>query len=173
VAVERALVELLPRVRRWLCRLLGPGAELDDATQDTLTELAKAFRQFEGRASLSTLAYRVTIRTAYRHMGRRARRREASLELVPDPIDAVDPESRAIHRQTLRSLYRVLDRLPKKRRVAFVLCAVEGLDPSEAAELEGVSAVAMRSRLMHARSEVLRRMSSDPHLATLMEGRAQ
>ena len=43
-----ALVALLPKVRRWLHRLLGPGAALDDVTQDALIEIARALPRFRG-----------------------------------------------------------------------------------------------------------------------------
>ena len=164
-AIEEVLRELLPRVRGWLHRLLGPRSDLDDATQDALSELASALPRFEGRASFATLAHRITVRTAYRYF-RRAQ--ETSLSLVAPPVDELDPESRAMQREALARLYRCLDRLPEKRRVAFVLCCVEGLSPSEAAEIEGTSGVTMRSRLMHARAEVARRLSSDPYVAALI-----
>jgi len=166
--IEEVLCDLVPRVRNWLCRLLGPGADLDDAVQDALTEIARALPNFEGRAKISTLAYRITVRVSYRYIGGRQRRRQSALELVPPPIDQIDPESRAMGREALRSLYRCLDRLPKKRRVAFILCAVEGMGPSEAAEVVGTTSTAMRSRLKHARKELSRLLKGDPYVSALM-----
>ncbi len=162
--IERVIEGLLPKVRSWLHRLLGPDSDLDDAVQDALVEITRALPRFEGRASISTLAHKITVRVAYRYFGKRKKRRsESPLETAAEsePIDALNPEDRASDRQQLARLYRVLDKLPKKRRTAFLLCAVEGLSPTEAAKLEGVSAVAMRSRLMHARSEVLRRLPNE------------
>lgn len=172
-ALHDALAELLPDVRRWLHRALGPGAPLDDVTQDVLIELARALRTFEGRSSLRTLAYRVTVRHGYRGLAkhRQRRERERPLELLPPPPDRIDPESRAMHREALARLYRCLERMPEKRRRAFVLCAIEGLTPQEAAELEGTKPVTMRSRLHHARQEVERRLSGDPYVSRLLEGR--
>jgi RNA polymerase sigma-70 factor, ECF subfamily len=121
--------------------------------------LAELLPRFEGRSSLGTLAHRITVRVAYRVFEKR-RRAGPTLELVASEGDESDPESQAADRETLRRLYRCLDRLPEKRRVAFVLCAIEGLTPGEAAALEGVSSLAMRSRLMHAREEVSRMMGS-------------
>jgi RNA polymerase sigma-70 factor (ECF subfamily) len=167
-ALEQVLRELLPRIRTWLYRLLGPRSDIDDATQDALSELASALPRFEGRASFATLAHRITVRVAYRYFG--TRQRDGALSLVAPPPDEIDPESRAMHREALARLYRCLDRMPKKRRVAFVLCCVEGLSPQEAAEITGVSAVTMRSRLMHARSDVLRRLAGDPYVSALGPG---
>jgi len=166
-ALSSLLGELLPRVRVWLHRLLGPRADLDDATQETLTELALALPRFAGESALSTYAHRVTVRTAYRFFGRAA---ETPLELVPPAAEELDPESRAMAREALRRLYRALRRLRANRRVAFVLCAIEGMAPTEAAELEGISAEAMRSRLMHARAELARMLAHDPYVGALLRG---
>ena len=71
-------------------------------------------------------------------------------------------------REALRRLYRCLERLPKKRRVAFVLCAIEGMTPMEAAMIVGARPGAVRSRLMHARREVARMLSADPYVSALL-----
>lgn len=167
-ATERALRELLPRIERWMLRLLGPRADLEDAVQDALVELALALPRFEGRSRLSTLAHTVAVRVAYRYYGRQARRAETSLELVPPPADRVDPESRAASREALRRLYRCLDKLPKKQRTAFVLCAVEGMSPTEAAGVAGIGALSMRSNLFHARRQLARMLGADPAVAALL-----
>lgn len=162
-ATEAALLFLAPLVRRWLFRLLGPSDLLDDATQDALTEICLALRHFKGNSALSTFAHRITIRAAYRYFSR------------PNPMragggmdDAVetgeDPEASAVNRQLLRRIYRYLDLLPKDQRVAFVLCAVEGRAPGEAARIVGARPGTMRSRLKRARDEIQRRLSKDETL---------
>jgi RNA polymerase sigma-70 factor (ECF subfamily) len=166
---EAILRALLPHVRRWLHRLLGNRPDLDDATQDALLALLDALPRFRRESKLTTYAHRVVVRVAYRYF--RKRSREESLVLVPPPLDTLDPESRAIDREALRRLYRALGKLPEKRRVAFVLCCVDGLEPQEAAEIEGITAVAMRSRLFHAREEVARLLGSDPYVQALTRGK--
>lgn len=151
---EAALGELLralvPTLRRRLHRLLGPRPALDDATQDVLVAIARGVDGFRGEAAFETWCHRICIRVAQRHM-RRERPRPV-LALVAG--DAVDPESRAIARQRLERLYAALDELEPDARVAFVLCAIEGRDPAEAARLCDVSAAAMRVRLHRARKRV-------------------
>ena len=131
--VEGALRALFPEMRSRLFRLLGPRAELDDAVQETLIEITRALPKFEGRASLLTLANRIAVRVAFRHYGKVT---HEALEEGATASVGDDPEARVSQRQTLDKLYRCLDKLSPKRRVAFVLCAIEGLTPSEAAEIE-------------------------------------
>jgi RNA polymerase sigma-70 factor (ECF subfamily) len=156
--LERALLSLLPRVRLWLYRLLGPRGPIDDATQDTLLALASALRRYQGRASLQTFAHRITLRVAYRYYAKR----EASEPRDPDgqPSTLPTPEAEIARDQVLEKLHRCLAKLPARRRTAFVLCAIEGLSPHEAAEIEGTSAGSMRARYMHAREELSRMLSS-------------
>ncbi len=170
-ALATLLRELLPSVRRWLFRLLGPRPDLDDATQDALIALTKALPRFQGNSKVETFAHTVTVRVAYRYYKKRDR--EEPLTLVPPAPETIDPESVAINREALRRLHRCLERLPDKKRIAFVLCAVEGMSPAEAARIEGVTSVVMRARLSSARKEVTRRLSADPYVQALVERKAR
>lgn len=163
------LTEVLPLVRRLLHRLCWSPTDLDDLTQEVLIEVVRALPRFEGRAQLTTYVHTITVRVAYRWLAANAERRarSASLELLP-AAEAPDPESHAMAREALRRLYRCLDKMSPKLRVAFLLCDVHGLDPGEAAAAEGVSSASIRVRLFRARREVRRRLAGDPFLARLM-----
>lgn len=159
--IEAVLAELLPSVRRWVYRRLGPDMALDDVTQEALTEIARALPSFQGHCSLAAYTYRICTRVVARHLRRRLWRREA---LAAAPVvceldaDARDPERTAIERQALRAVLECLSRLPSKRREAFILCELEGETPQQAAELLGTTPSAVRSLLMHARRELDRRL---------------
>jgi RNA polymerase sigma-70 factor (ECF subfamily) len=162
-AIRDALRELVPLVRGWLYRLLGASADLDDAAQEALAEIAQFLPRFEGRSSLATAAHRITVRVAYRHFGTR---RDVPLEIVPELVDPGSPtDARLMAREALIRLHRCLERMPAKRRVAFVLCAIEGMTPAEAARVADTTGLAMRCRLIHARREIARMLRHDPYLA--------
>ena len=88
-----------------------------------------------------------------RHHVRAAVRRRAAMQRLERELDrdaGVAPEE--VERRALsRQLMLALDRLPLPQRIAFVLCEVEELSASEAAELTGVPVATMRTRLFHAR----------------------
>jgi RNA polymerase sigma-70 factor (ECF subfamily) len=162
-AVRDTLRALLPHVRRWLYRLLGRSPDLDDATQEALAEIAAFLPRFEGRSKLETAAHQITVRVAYRYF---ARAKLQPLELEPELVDlSAGTEARVMAREALARLQRCLGRMPAKRRVAFVLCAIEGFTPTEAARIANTTAVAMRCRLTFARREVVRMLKGDPYLA--------
>jgi RNA polymerase sigma-70 factor (ECF subfamily) len=149
VVIDRVLRELVPQVRRWLYRHLGPRNDIEDATQDALSEIASALHRFEGRSSLVTLAHRIALRTSYRYY-----RRPARSEPALSSDDGIDLEKQVAARRALARLHDALAELPDRRRAAFVLCAVEGMEPAEAAEVLDVSKNAMRSLLCRARAEL-------------------
>jgi RNA polymerase sigma-70 factor (ECF subfamily) len=162
-ATRETLRELLPHVRRWLHRLLGNSPDLDDATQDALIEIATFLPRFEGRSKLSTAAHRITVRVAYRYF---KSSRDVALADVPEVEGPrTDADTRIDAREALARLHRGLRRLPAKRRTAFVLCAIEGMSPTEAARVAGTTAIAMRCRLLWARRELQRLLNADPYLA--------
>jgi RNA polymerase sigma factor (sigma-70 family) len=165
--LESTLTELVPTVRAWMWRLLGPRADYDDAVQDALVELAKALPRFEGRSSVTTFAHPIVVRTAYRYM--RARR-EQPLEGVDEIAGADDPELRTARRQELARLHRVLSQIPEPSRVAFVLCMVDRIPHEEAAAIEGVSVDTLRARLKRAKAEIARRLRADPELRAMLPG---
>ena len=146
--IDRVLRELLPEVRRWMLRHLGPRNEVDDAVQEALTEIASALHRFEGRSSVATLAHRIALRTSYRFY------RKRPTEPLGEPIGARDVEAQVAARRALARLHVALAALPERRRSAFVLCAVEGMSPQEASDVLGVSANAMRSLLCRARQQL-------------------
>ena len=158
-AVEALLRVLLPKTRRWLHRLIGP-ASLDDAVQEALIAVAGSLSRFRGDSAFETYAHRIAVRVACRHL--KAERRRPSLTLVAPPPDERDPESRAISRQRLERLRVALDTLTPDARVAFVLCAIEGRPPREAAEIAGTTALVMRVRAHRARKAVERQLAADP-----------
>lgn len=171
--IRTTLRRLLPQVRRHLVRLLGNTPDLDDATQDVLTEIARFLPRFEGRSKLETAVHRITVRVAYRYYGRRTN--DVPLDDIDTDIAAEDsiPEDRLQAREALARLQRCLARLPAKRRIAFVLCAIDGLTPTEAAAVANTTAIAMRCRLLWARRELARMLANDPYLGVWLRDAAE
>jgi RNA polymerase sigma-70 factor (ECF subfamily) len=155
---ERTLVALLPMLRGFLFRLLGPRADLDDATQDALIALSGALPRLQDPKQTQSFVKTICVRVAYRYYGRRAVLEP--LEPERHPAEGPLADEALARRRTLLRLHRCLEKLPSKRRTAFVLCAIEGLSPHEAAELEGISPGSMRARYMHAREELQRLLAA-------------
>ncbi len=168
-SVDRILRALAPHVRTWIYRQLGPGAELDDATQEALIQIADALPDFEGRSKLTTYARRIAIRAALRHAQRNPRPRAADLVPVADELD---PEKLVLQRESLRRFYAALDQLSPKLRTAYILCDVERVPHLEAARISEIDVEAVRARVKRARTQLRELLRHDAHLAPLFEGRS-
>ncbi|MEC7523512.1 MAG: sigma-70 family RNA polymerase sigma factor [Myxococcota bacterium] len=155
-AALRTLAEReLPRVERLLGRILGPRPDFEDLVQTVFLELCRALPTFREESRLSTFVGGITVRVA-----RRALRPSAfESRRAPMPPEMVGPErtpeSAASARERLAQLHRALDALTAKKRIAFTLWALDGMSPEEIAELTGSKPHTVRSRIYHARHELI------------------
>jgi RNA polymerase sigma-70 factor (ECF subfamily) len=150
------------RVFARVTHLVGPGPDREDVLQQVFLELHRALPRFRFDASVSTFLYRITVNVSYDHLRRRTRRAgdhdPAALDALID--HAPTPEDRARRREELGQIFALLDRIKPKKRIAFVLVAVEGLSLGEAAELVGAHPDAVKQRVLTARRELLALMKS-------------
>jgi RNA polymerase sigma-70 factor (ECF subfamily) len=149
-------------VRTRVTRLVGPVAERDDLVQKVFIAFHRALRTYRGEARLSTYLHRITVNTAYDHL--RARRRwadSAGAAAAEAPVEPVSArlEDQVAARVDLARLVALLDQLSPKKRIAFVLVAVEGCSLAEAAALIGASEDAVKQRALHARRDLLARLA--------------
>lgn len=150
-------------VYRVVSRLAGPELAVEDICQDVFLALIRGLPGFEGRAALQTWMYRVCLNVVSEHRRRawRARRLRGALSwLGAAEARAPSPEGQVQSRLELDALRAVLGELSRKRREVFVLCELEQLGPAEAAEVLGVPAVTVRTRLFHARKDCARRLAA-------------
>lgn len=154
-------------VARLVQRLLGSRADVEDVVQDVFLQVHRSLKDFRFGARFSTWLYRVTVNVVLMH--RRAARSRPLLvdaEDGPPPCDeALPPDEQAARRRRVLALYRLLDRLSDKKRFVYVLHEIEGLSPSEIAELVGAPVLTVRTRLFYARRELVRMLREEPALA--------
>jgi RNA polymerase sigma-70 factor, ECF subfamily len=166
-ALERLARQEAPRVARLLGSLLGPRQDMEDLVQVVFLEACRALPGFRGDSAVSTFIGGITVRVA-----RRALRPSAWLRRrvwdAPEPVAASDPERGAQEAEQLRHVRRALEAIAVKKRVAFLLWAVDGLDVAAIAELTGASVAATKSRIYYAQRELQQRAARDPALRDLL-----
>ena len=143
-----------------LTRMIGPVAERDDLVQQIFLDVHRALPRFRGEARFTTFLHRIVVNVAYEHLDRVRRRAGRTRAVDPGDLDAIvapdaSPEARARHRQELARVFARLDELSPKRRVAFVLVAVEGMALAEAGAVLGASPDAVKQRVREARLELV------------------
>jgi RNA polymerase sigma-70 factor (ECF subfamily) len=168
-ALERLARQEAPRVARMLGSMLGARADIEDLVQIVFMEACKALPGFRGQSAVSTFIGGITIRVARRAMRPTAWIRRRSYEDV-EPVEHADPERAAYRAAQLRRLHRALETIAPKKRVAFLLWALEGMDVAAIAALTDASVAATKSRIFYAQKELQRIAARDPHLRGLLAG---
>ncbi len=159
-------------VRRLLVSVIGPGAELDDLTQDVFIQVHKSLRRFRGDAGFSTWLHRLTVNVAISHLRKKKNARmEVNFNRVGREagVSMTTPHDVSATRQMLTRLYAILETVSPSRRAAFVLFEIEGYSLAELAGTLGISRPAAKSRVWFARREVMKKAASDEVLRPLVE----
>ena len=159
-------------VARLAYRMLGPCSDLDDVVQEVFVQVYRSLRDFRRQSKLSTWLHRVTVNVVLMH--RRSARSRPALTHAPvaDATAASDarPDEDAERRERVRAFARLLAKMPEKKRIVFVLHELEGLSPSEIADIVGAPVLTIRTRLFYARRELVELLAHEPALAGLRLG---
>ncbi len=157
-------------VARLVYRMLSAPADLEDVVQEVFVQVYRSLKDFRGQSKFSTWLHRVTVNVVLMHR-RSAKSRpvlteEAPGDLVPDDRQPL-PDEDAERCERMRAFQRLLARLAEKKRVVFVLHELEGLAPTEIADIVGAPVLTVRTRLFYARRELEAMLPDEPALANL------
>jgi RNA polymerase sigma factor (sigma-70 family) len=143
-----------------LARAFGLAAEdADDVTQEVFLVAHRRLHTFRPGASVRAWLLGITRNVAMHHRrGHTSRARQlSSLVSVEDASET--PERSMRVQQAAALMQSFLDRLDVDKRVAFLLCDVEGMTTPELAEMLGVPNGTVSSRLRAARAQLERFMA--------------
>lgn len=151
-------------VCRWARALGGMQADVEDIAQEVFLVVQRKFGDFD-HAHPKAWLYRITQRQVGDYRRRAWFRRTFRPQLdffssLEDPKDG--PHETLVKREAESALSKVLERMSPQRRAAFILYEIEGYSGEEIAELEGIPAKTIHSRLGRARSDFLRFVSELP-----------
>jgi RNA polymerase sigma-70 factor, ECF subfamily len=185
--LEDALESHRRELTAYCYRMLGSGAEAEDAVQETMVRAWKAIDGFEGRASLRSWLYRIANNVCI-DMHRSPQRRARPMEMGPSTptADVVlgaphaehmwvqpvldervldldgDPADVAAARESIRLAFvAALQHLPARQRSVLILCEVLRWQATEVAELLETSVASVNSALQRARA-TLTTLQSEP-----------
>ncbi len=130
-----------------------PRAALDDVTQEVFLIVHRQLAGFEGRSTLRTWIAGITFNFVRGHLRKRSNWNEE------DPLDAVAqvPSLEPLPLEVLEQksaaelLDSILGKMTEIQREAFILCELEGMPATEAAQALGIKENTMRARLHDAR----------------------
>jgi RNA polymerase sigma-70 factor (ECF subfamily) len=164
---HEALEELVKRyhaaVLRVCVSLIG-SRDVDDLVQDIFIKILRRLHTFQGKSTLFTWIYEITINHCRDELRRRKRRRWFSLQSLPqERVDQIAIEDESVSEQIERSemrrqLRRAVNQLDPKYRELIVLRDFEELDYVEIAKITGITLSLVKSRLYQARQILAAKM---------------
>ncbi|WP_434722270.1 RNA polymerase sigma factor [Mesorhizobium sp. RIZ17] len=143
--------------------------EAEDIVQEAYMRAFANLGAFRGEASLSTWLSRIVINEALGRLRKRKRvvamPENPEAEIIRFPLSdwntGDDPERTMAQRQILALVERATDSLPDVYRTVFVARVIEGLSIEETADLLGVRAETVKTRLHRARALVRRALDDE------------
>jgi RNA polymerase sigma-70 factor (ECF subfamily) len=152
-------------VRAVLFRSVGPSHDVEDLVQEVFIGFFKNVGALRDPSSLRPFLVGIALRTAHSALRKKRVRRWLHLSddgSVPEvPSHDSDPRTR----EALRRLYVILDELPDRERLAFVLRHAEGHELSETASALDVSLATVKRMLQRAEAHVQKRAKDDDLLS--------
>lgn len=149
------------RLRALAFRLLGDRDRMDDVLQEAYMKAFRSLPRFKGASALGTWLYRITYNACMDDLRRRpgvaavaydADRAASVVDPRPGPAEVV------VERDDLAA---ALDGLPSDQRAAVMLVDAYGLDYADAAEVLGVRAGTIGSRLSRAHASLRHVLDGD------------
>ena len=137
-------------VCRSALRMGVEAAWVDDIAQEAFVVAARRLHEFEGRSSIKTWLFAITLRVVQSHrrwLRRQRRKKDAYAEAAPR-AGVVDPYDKAHATDTL---LRLLQQLPEHLRTVYILGELEGMSSAEIGKGLGLNPNTTYSRLRKAR----------------------
>jgi RNA polymerase sigma factor (sigma-70 family) len=143
--------------------------DAEDVTQEVFVQLYESIRSFKGESKLTTWLYRVAVSKAMDHLRKKKRKKRfgfvqslfgANEELVHDPPDFVHPGVSLDNKEKAAQLFKAIELLPEKQKIAFTLNRIEGLSYQEIGEIMKLSIPSVESLLHRARKNLRKTLES-------------
>lgn len=158
---QTGLVELLPRLRRFARVLRARDADAQDLVQQTVERALAARSKFRAGTRLDSWTFTIMRRIAIDEgrsilrWGRILSSEDTATVGVPDATQA-DEDLRA----DALAVRDAIHALPEDQRHAVALVLVEGLSYAEAAQVLGVPAGTLTSRLVRGRQSLMQTLAA-------------
>jgi RNA polymerase sigma-70 factor, ECF subfamily len=164
---EQAFVVLYRRLQgpiyRFALQMTGGAAIAEDVTQEVFLALIRNNCGYDvTRGALAAYLFGIARKLVLRHLERNRTAAEENIEGVLEKrrslIASPDPVAAFLHDETMDGLRRAVVSLPKRYREVVVLCDLEEMDYTQAAQLLNCPIGTVRSRLHRARGLLLEKL---------------
>jgi RNA polymerase sigma-70 factor, ECF subfamily len=154
LAMQTLFVRHRVALYRWLLRLVGDEALAEDLLSDVFLDVWRQAAKFEARSSVSTWLLAIA---RYKTLSARRRRIDAELDeevpvIIADPAD--NPELVLQKKNQTELVRHSLARLSPEHGEVIDLVYYHGKSVREVAEIVGVAAATVKTRMFYARKKL-------------------
>ncbi|ASK70405.1 RNA polymerase subunit sigma-24 [Shewanella bicestrii] len=139
-----------PRVYALSLRLSGQASQAEEITQECFILVWQKLPQFRGESQFSTWLHSICVNQALSFI-----RKQKSFWARFIPMESDEEHSSAD--EHYQGLDKLILKLPERARIVFVLCAIEGYQHEEIAQLLGI-AVGTSKTQYHRAKQLLQEM---------------
>lgn len=150
------------RIHYSVLNILQDTYEAEDATQDTFIQVYHSIHDFKGEAALSTWIYRIAIRKALEKCRKKKTRQRLHSIIpwwMPEEKKSADtaymnPGISAENKEKASILFKAIDTLPERQKIAFTLLKVQGMKYEEVCDIMQLGVKAVESLISRARENL-------------------
>ncbi|MEI6410320.1 MAG: RNA polymerase sigma factor [Bacteroidota bacterium] len=163
-ALAALYAEFKGRVFNTALSLLQNKADAEEVTQDVFVKIHQSAARFEGKSSVSTWIYRITVRQSLDRLRHRTRVKRFGFIVRLSQGNSNEPALDLPHfehpgvlleqRENAQILFKAIESLPEQQKTAFVLSFVEMLPRQEVADVMESSLKAVESLLQRAKANL-------------------
>lgn len=155
---KNAMIELLPRLRRFALSLARSGPDADDLLQEACAAALKKWSQYDPSQPLDRWMFRI-IRNLWISEIRKRKVRQGEGQVPAEEADELQVESTAEAALTARDIRGQVQALPDNLIQPLLLVCSEGYSYSEAADMLDIPIGTVMSRIHRARKLLVSRLS--------------
>ncbi len=137
--------------------------DADDITQEVFMQAYQSVSSFKGESKLSTWLYRITVNRSLDHLKKMKRKKrfgfiyglfEHTDDVQLQPVEFNHPGVQMENKEKAKELFKALEKIPDKQRIAFTLNKLEGRGYPEIAEIMNTTLYAVESLMGRAKGNL-------------------
>ena len=131
-----------------------------DITQEAFLRVFKGLKKFKKDSSFKTWLYRIVTNQSIDYLRKRKSRRDQHIVSLDEDREATisdtqpSPRGQYLRKELHKEVRAAIDQLSPDHKAAILLCDMEGLSYSEIAEITGVPAATVGTRVHYARKKL-------------------
>ena len=142
--------------------------DAEEVTQDVFVEVHRSINTFEGKSSLSTWIYRISINKSLDFIKSKNRKKRFAFmsslfndagELKHDSPNFFHPGVILENKEKSAILFKAINGLTENQKTAFILSKVEGLPYAEISEVMQMTVSSVESLLFRAKQNLQKELS--------------